>query len=125
MTVSKEIAKYKTGKKSLFTSDKLVVADVDEFAEMYSEGGKGKIPSTIGFLILNHTKVPTISVAANISPTEVDELFEIIKLVSMKKADWSWKQTETGYGKIIGAIKDKDGLSPVKNIEIVRQEKDK
>ncbi len=123
--VSKEIAKYMTGKKSLFTSDKLVMADVDSYAEIYSKGGKGKIPATIGFLIRNHANTPTIDVYGNMSPSEVEELFEHIKDVSIKKGDWSWKQTVSGPGKIIAAVKDKDGLSPVKNIEIVRAELDK
>lgn len=122
--VSKEIAKYKTDKKSMFMSDRLVLAEVDNFAEIWSEGGKGRIPATIGVAILNHAKEPSVSVAANFSPSEVKRLFAYIQKVSMEGGDWEWQQT-AGTGKIVAAVKDKDGYSPVKNIQLIRQELDK
>lgn len=115
-----QIHKYQTSKKLLEFTNKLVPAEVDYFGNVHSQGGKGTIPSRIGLTLLdysNGTGKSSISLSANISPSEVAFL---LNLVTRGDPEVSFIQQ-----KIIAAKKGNDGRAPVTKLEIVRTTKDK
>jgi len=116
---SHQIHLYQTNKKLLEFTNKMVVADVDEYAHIHSHG-KGSIPSRIGLQLQDYsagTGEANVKVFANLSPSDISYL-----LMLMKRGD---KEVMFSQQKIIAVKKDKDGRAPVTKLEIGRADKDR
>lgn len=117
---SPQIHKYQTSKKLLEFTNKMVVADVDNYGNVHSQGGGGNIPSRIGLQLQDYSAGKgdsNVKLFANISPSEVAYLLMLIK---RGDSDINFVQQ-----KIIAAKKGNDGRAPVTKLEIIRTDKDK
>ena len=117
---SAQIYKYQTSKKLLEFTNKMIVADVDNYGNIHSRGGGGNIPSRIGLQLQDYSAGKgdaNIKLFANISPSEVAYL---LMLVKRGDTDINFVQQ-----KIIAAKKGNDGRAPVTKLEIIRADKDK
>lgn len=117
---SAQIHLYQTSKKLLEFTNKMVIADVDNYGNIHSHGGGGNIPSRIGLQLQDYSAGKgdaNVKLFANVSPAEIAYLYTLVK---RGDSDVNFVQQ-----KIIAAKKGNDGRAPVTKLEIVRADKDK
>lgn len=121
---SRQIAKVQTAKKLVEFNDQLVVVKPNKYAKVHAgtKEGASRFPSRVGVKILdysNGTGDKTVTLTANLRPTDVAFLLEMIKKYMQQEKDYKWMQQrihEVNTNK-------QTGLAPVQTLTIERQYK--
>lgn len=121
---SNQIAKVQSAKKLVEFNDQLAIVKPNKYARIHAGTNEGytSYPSRIGVKLLdysNGTGTNTITLTANLKPTSISFLFEIVKRFMLKAADYKWVQQRIHANKTDA----KTGFAPVQTLTIERRYK--
>lgn len=116
--ISNQIAVYKTTKRLIEFTDKLIPASVEHYAAIHAEGKDRKFGlSRIGIRISDYSGATTTTATANISATDVDVLYQYAcRNFFGPQSDGLYMKQQ----KIISAKKDAHNIAPVTTLTIQR-----